>query len=44
MTTAFYSHIFSCLYDEPAPIGRLGRSAHHSVFRSCSGVTSVALH
>ncbi|QCO03095.1 hypothetical protein [Azospirillum argentinense] len=34
MTTAFYSHIFSCLYDEPAPIGRLGRSAHHSVFRS----------
>lgn len=34
MTTAFYSHIFSCLYDEPAPIGCLGRGTHHSVFRS----------
>ncbi|MBM3548872.1 MAG: hypothetical protein FJX54_18165 [Alphaproteobacteria bacterium] len=34
MTTAFYSHSFSCLYDEPAPIGVLGRGAHHSVFRS----------
>ncbi len=34
MTTPVYSHIFSCLYDEPAPIGRLGRGAHHSVFRS----------
>ncbi|KAA0571671.1 hypothetical protein FZ983_33180 [Azospirillum sp. B21] len=34
MTTSFYSHIFSCLYDEPAPIGRLGRGVHHSVFRS----------
>lgn len=34
MTTPVYSHIFSCLYDEPAPIGRLGRGAHHSIFRS----------
>lgn len=34
MTTPFYSHIFSCLHDEAAPIGRLGRGTHHSVFRS----------
>ena len=34
MTTPVYSHLFSCLYDEPEPVGRLGRGAHHSVFRS----------
>jgi len=34
MTTRIYSHLFSCLHDEPAPVGRLGRGAHHSVFRS----------
>lgn len=34
MTSGLYSSIFSCLYDEAAPIGRLGRGAHHSVFRS----------
>lgn len=34
MTTTVYSHLFSCLHDEPVPIGRLGRGAHHSVFRS----------
>jgi hypothetical protein len=34
MTTPVYSHLFSCLYDEPAPLARLGRGAHHSVFRS----------
>lgn len=34
MTTRHYSHLFSCLYDQPAPIGRLGRGVHHSVFRS----------
>lgn len=34
MANDVYSHIFSCLYNEVAPIGRLGRGAHHSVFRS----------
>lgn len=34
MTTAIYSHLFSCLYDQPEPIGSLGRGAHYSVFRS----------
>lgn len=29
-----YSHLFSCLYDEPGPVGQLGRGTHHSVFRS----------
>ena len=29
-----YSHLFSCLYDQPAPIGRGSGGAHHSVFRS----------
>jgi hypothetical protein len=29
-----YSTLFSCLYDEPAPVGRLGRGAHYSIFRS----------
>lgn len=30
-TTPGYSKLFSCLYDEPAPIGRL--TVHHSIFR-----------
>lgn len=34
MTTRHYSHLFSCLHDEPEPVGRLGRGSHHSVFRS----------
>ena len=29
-----YSHLFSCLYDESEPIGRLGRGTHYSVFRT----------
>lgn len=34
MQTPAYSSLFSCLYDEPEPIGQLGRGAHYSVFRS----------
>lgn len=34
MTTRTYSHLFSCLYDQPDPVGRLGRGVHYSVFRS----------
>jgi hypothetical protein len=29
-----YSTLFSCLYDEPQPIGSIGRGTHFSVFRS----------
>jgi hypothetical protein len=29
-----YSTYFSCLYDEPRPVGSLGRGTHYSVFRS----------
>ena len=29
-----YSKLFTCLYDEPAPVGTLGRGTHYSVFRS----------
>lgn len=29
-----YSNLFSCLYDQPEPVGRLGLGVHHSVFRS----------
>lgn len=32
--TPTYSTLFSCLYDEPAPIGSIGRGCHYSVFRS----------
>lgn len=28
-----YSHFFSVLYDEPGPVGNLGRCTHHSVIR-----------
>jgi len=34
LTMRHYSHLFSCLYDQAEPIGRLGRGTHHSVFRS----------
>ncbi|MCV0415731.1 MAG: hypothetical protein K5831_12745 [Brevundimonas sp.] len=29
-----YSTLFSCLYDEPGPVGQLGRGTHYSIFRS----------
>lgn len=29
-----YSTLFSCLHDEPEPVGSLGRGTHYSVFRS----------
>lgn len=29
-----YSKLFTCLYDEPSPVGALGRGTHYSVFRS----------
>lgn len=29
-----YSTLFTCLHDEPAPIGSLGRGTHYSIFRS----------
>ena len=32
--TPTYSTLFSCLYDEAAPIGHLGRGTHYSIFRS----------
>ncbi len=34
MTNPTYSHLFSCLFDQAAPVGNLGRGAHHSVFRA----------
>ncbi|MGW8278541.1 hypothetical protein ACWGK7_03470 [Sphingomonas aurantiaca] len=34
MTTPTYSTLFTCLYDQPEPLGRIGRGSHHSVFRS----------
>lgn len=34
MNTPAYSPLFSCLYDEPAPVGHLGRGTHYSVLRS----------
>lgn len=33
-TRPVYSDLFTCLYDEPEPIGSLGRGTHYSVFRS----------
>lgn len=32
--TPAYSTLFSCLYDEDGPVGRLGRGTHYSIFRS----------
>jgi hypothetical protein len=34
MLTPAYSTLFSCLHDEPEPVGQLGRGTHYSVFRS----------
>src|SRR5450755_3079611 len=34
MNTPVYSSLFACLYDEPGPVGHLGRGTHYSVFRS----------
>lgn len=34
MPTPVYSTLLSCLYDEPEPIGNLGRGAHYSIFRA----------
>jgi hypothetical protein len=34
MTVPQYSNLFTCLHDEPKPVGRLGRGTHYSVFRS----------
>jgi len=28
-----YSNLFTCLYDEPNPIGSIGRGTHYSIFR-----------
>ena len=32
--TPVYSTLFSCLYDESAPVGNIGRGCHYSVFRT----------
>jgi hypothetical protein len=34
MATRAYSTLLACLYDEPAPVGSLGRGTHYSVLRS----------
>lgn len=34
MQTPTYSTLFSCLYDEPGPVGSRGWGIHYSVFRS----------
>lgn len=34
MQLPIYSTLFSCIYDEPSPIGNLGSGTHYSVFRS----------
>jgi hypothetical protein len=33
-TTPSYSNLVTCLYDEPEPVGNLGRGTHYSIFRS----------
>jgi hypothetical protein len=32
--THAYSHLFSCIHDEPTPVGQIGRGTHYSVFRA----------
>jgi hypothetical protein len=32
--TRQYSTLFTCLHDEPSPVGTIGRGAHYSVFRA----------
>jgi hypothetical protein len=34
MKTPDYSDVIRCLYDEPGPVGNIGRGTHYSVFRS----------
>lgn len=34
MSTRQYSTLFTCLYDEPEPVGRIGRGTHYSIFRA----------
>jgi hypothetical protein len=29
-----YSPLFSCIYDQPEPVGSIGRGSHYSVFRT----------
>jgi hypothetical protein len=41
--TPTYSTLFSCLYDEAAPIGHLGRGTHYSIFRSVEWLDVVRL-
>ena len=45
-----YSDLFSCIHDEPSPVGRLGHSVHYSVFRAARWINpdkrpvSASLH
>lgn len=34
MKTPNYSDVIRCLYDEPGPVGDIGRGTHYSIFRS----------
>ncbi|CAN7385075.1 hypothetical protein LJR016_002271 [Devosia sp. LjRoot16] len=29
-----YSRLFSCIHDEPGPVGNIGRGTHYSIFRA----------
>lgn len=40
-THPVYSDLFACLYDEPEPVGRLGRGTHYSVFRAAEWLDVV---
>lgn len=40
-TLPVYSDLFACLYDEPEPIGCLGRGTHYSVFRTAEWLDVV---
>lgn len=40
-TQPVYSDLFACLYDEPEPVGRLGRGTHYSVFRTAEWLDVV---
>lgn len=40
-TTPCYSTLFSCLYDEREPIGKLGRGTHYSIFRSVESLNVI---
>lgn len=33
-TLPVYSALLACLYDEPEPVGHLGRGTHYSIFRT----------